>query len=237
MHKRFAIALQTVRGIARGASGRGGPGLGNGGKPARWCGDLVFSDGSETGRRQPESLADVSEPRWCQPESLADVPEPWWCQPESLADVSEPRQCQPESLADVSELRWCQPESLADVPESRRCQPESLADVPVPSERGFPKPRGHASGNRTWSRWIGTNGALESPAPIRFPRFHYRSSGESNHIPPLQGLVLFLPRTLGFTQGYYIPHLRRSNAPRRLKSLTTFAARQSAAHLRHAKLG
>ena len=52
-------------------------------------------------------------------------------------------------------------------------------DASDESERGFPKPRGHASGNRTSSRWIGTNGALESPAPIRFPRFLYRSSGES----------------------------------------------------------
>ena len=66
MHKRFAIALQTVRGIAVGASGRGGPGLGNGGKPARRCGDLFASVGSETGRRQPESLADVPEPLRCQ---------------------------------------------------------------------------------------------------------------------------------------------------------------------------
>ena len=87
---------------------------------------------------QPESLADVSEPRWCQPESLADMSEPRWCQPESLADVSESRWCQPESLADVPEPRWCQPESLADVQEPSWCQPESLADVPESRWWEFP---------------------------------------------------------------------------------------------------
>ena len=94
MHKRFTIALQVACGFAGGASGRGGLGKGKGGKPARRCEDLVFSDGSEVGQCQPESLADVSESRWCQPESLADVPESRWCQPESLAEVLESRWCE-----------------------------------------------------------------------------------------------------------------------------------------------
>ena len=238
MHKRFAIALQTVRAIAGGASGRGGPGLGNGGKPARRCGDLVFSDGSETGRCQPESLADVPESRQCQPESLADVPEPRQCQPESLADVSESRRCQPESLADVSEPRRCQPESLADVLEPRRCQPESLAEA---SARGDAKVHNFSPNAADEVRRPGNVkaqdealGWLHKP----YATVHGRDKTVAAiFVMPLHGLALILRPPQGSTSGYRIAHLRRSDAPCRQPSLTPFAARQSAAHSRHAKLG
>ncbi len=102
MHKRFAIALQTVRGFAGAASGRSGPGLGNGGNPARRCGDLVFSVGSETGRRQPRFSAGTSKAPARQPRFSASTSEAPARQPRFSAGTSEAPARQPRFSAVAS---------------------------------------------------------------------------------------------------------------------------------------
>ncbi len=210
MHKRFTIALQTACGFADGASSRRGPGLGNGGKPARRCGELFVSGGSETGLRQPRFSAGTSEAPARQPRFSAGTSEAPTRQPRFSAGTSEAPARQPRFSAEAPER--------GDV-KVHDFSPNAAAEGRRP---GNVKAQGEALG---WLHkpYAALQGRDKTVAAI--------------FVTPLQGLALFLPSPLGFTQGYYIPHLRRSNAPRRLPSLTTFAARQTAAHFRHAKLG
>ena len=182
MHKRFAIALQTVRGIAGGASGRGGPGLGNGGKPARWCGDLFASDGSETGRRQPRFSAGTSEAPTRQPRFSAGTSEAPARQPRFSASTSEAPTRQPRFSAEEAQLGLTK--NTAN--RSRRHEGRDAKVV------------------HDFSRHTAVLSGRE-----RFARSHRSTTS-----------AVFDGAT-----------------PRRLKSLTTFAARQSGAHFRHAKLG
>ena len=132
MHKRFTIALQTVRAIAGGASGRGGLGLGNGGKPARRCGDLFASDGSETGLREEPLVCGGEEARVREKLLVPGDGEPRRCQYPLVPDGGEPRRCQYLLVPDGGELRRCQNLLVPDDGESRRCQYPLVPDAGKP---------------------------------------------------------------------------------------------------------